>query len=83
MVYKKVSYGLGDEAPKALWDERELAYDSDDSDTPEEMDPETWQDWNSEWLLDNYMEIRDQFESRYLRAPFSFNQYCEYILATK
>jgi hypothetical protein len=84
MVYKKVSFGLGDDAPKALWDETELQYDSDDGDYDvDAADPETWQDWNSEWLLDNYMAIRDAYETRYLRVPFSFNHYCEIMYANK
>ena len=83
MVYKKVSFGLGDDAPKALWDENELQYDSDDDDCGDEMDQETWQDWNSEWLLDNYMALRDAYETRYLRVPLSFNDYCEIMYANK
>jgi C-terminal processing protease CtpA/Prc len=83
MVFKKVSFGLGDEAPKALWDESEFNYDTDEEDMHEEMDAETWQDWNSEWLLDNYMNIRDRYESQYLRAPVSFNTYCEIMYANR
>jgi hypothetical protein len=83
MVYKKISFGLGDDAPKALWDESEFSYDTDEEEIYEEMDPETWQDWNSEWLLDNYMQIRDHYESRYLRAPVSFNCYCEIMYANR
>jgi hypothetical protein len=83
MVYKKISFGLGDDAPKALWDENELHYDSDEGESYEEMDPETWQDWNSEWLLDNYMKIRDVYESQYLCAPMTFNEYCEIMYVNK
>ena len=83
MVYKKVSFGLGDDAPKALWDEDELQYDSDECEFHEDMDPETWQDWHSEWLLDTYMDIREYHESQYLRAPLSFNTYCEIMYANK
>jgi hypothetical protein len=82
MVFKKISFGLGDDAPKAIWEDNEFPYDSDDDcDFIEEFDPETWQDWNSEWLLDNYMNIRDVYESQYLKVPFTFNCYCEIMYA--
>jgi len=81
MVFKNVSYGLTEYVPKAIWDEQELSYNSDDDNQEDEFDPETWMDWNSEWLLNNYMRIRDFYESQYLRAPVSFNQYCEIILS--
>jgi hypothetical protein len=83
MVYKKISFGLGDDAPKALWDENELQYDSEEGEFFEYMDSETWQDWNSEWLLDNYMNMRDYYESQYLKAPITFNNYCEIMYANK
>jgi hypothetical protein len=78
MVYKNVSFGLSDYVPKTIWDEDELSYNSEEEDLYEPLDPESWQDWHSEELLDEYMSIRDSYESKYLRAPITFNQYCEW-----
>jgi len=78
MVFKNVSFGLSDYTPKTLWVEDELDYNSEDDDTQEPLDPESWQDWHSEELLDDYLLIANKFESVYRRAPFTFNAYCEY-----
>jgi len=78
MVFKNVSYGLNDSAPKTIWVEDELDYNSEDDEYQEPLDPESWQDWHSERLLDEYLTIAESYESIYLRCPQTFNQYCEW-----
>ena len=70
--------GFNEYAKDSIFYYHEYDYDEEDEEPEELLDPESWQDWHSEVLLDGYMTIRDHFESQYLRAPMSFNQYCEY-----
>jgi hypothetical protein len=81
MVYKNVSFGLSDYTPKTIWNEDELDYNSEEDEYQEPLDPESWQDWHSEVLLDDYMEIRDYYESQYLKAPLTFHDYCQLKLS--
>lgn len=46
-----------------------------------ELDPETWQDYNSEHLLNMYMSLVDYCETQGLQfmKETSFNQFCNFI----
>lgn len=44
-----------------------------------ELDPESWQDWNSEQLLDVYMSLVELFEDGYTNKTVPFNAFCEFI----
>ena len=46
-----------------------------------ELDPETWQDWNSEHLLNMYMGLIDYCQTQGLQfmAHISFNDFCHFI----
>jgi hypothetical protein len=70
--------GFNEYAKDSIFYYNENDYDDDEDYTEEPLDPESWQDWHSERLLDGYMDIRDRYESQYLRVPFTFNSYCEY-----
>jgi len=78
MVFKNVSFGLSDAPPKSIWVEDELDYNEELDQEEEPLDPESWQDWHSEQLLDEYLEIASTHESVYKRCPISFNTYCEW-----
>jgi len=56
--------------------------DTSDDEVEEPLDPQAWQDWNSEHLLNMYMSLVDYCETQGL--PFmcnvSFNQFNHFIL---
>lgn len=54
--------------------------DQDDDDNID-LDPEAWQDWNSEHLLNMYMSLREYCDTQglqYMRL-ISFNDFCNFI----
>jgi hypothetical protein len=44
----------------------------------EPLDPESWQDWHSEDLLNMWMSIRQYKEERYICDRATFNSFCEW-----
>jgi hypothetical protein len=54
-------------------------YIDDPDDQFDDFTQEDWEDWFSETLLDDWMSIRESYESQYLSAPGSFNEYCNFI----
>lgn len=44
----------------------------------EPLDPESWQDWYSEDLLNMWMSIRQYKEDRYICDRATFNSFCEW-----
>jgi hypothetical protein len=54
-------------------------YIDDPDDQFDDFTQEDWEDWFSETLLDDWMSIRESYESQYLEAPGSFNDYCNFI----
>jgi hypothetical protein len=72
--------GLNDEYSRDAYLPEDVGPDhpeEDDNDPLDWMTQEDWEDWNSEILLDEYMSIREHYESQYLRAPLTFNQFCD------
>lgn len=61
----------------------EDAYDDDNQDdgTLEPLDPESWQDWYSEDLLNMWMSIRQYKEERYICDRATFNSFCRWAYA--
>lgn len=60
--------------------EFELFQYEDDSDSEEyELDPEEWQDFYSEDLLNVWMSIVEYHENWYIPLKKTFNQMCEFI----
>lgn len=55
--------------------------DQEDDDTTAELDPESWQDWNSEHLLNMYMSLVDYCETQGLQfmKSITFNEFCHFI----
>ena len=62
--------------------EEALAAEDQDDDTNEcDLDPEAWQDWNSEHLLNMYMSLVDYCDTQgltYMKSV-SFNDFCHFI----
>jgi len=52
--------------------------DTQDDGSMEPLDPETWQDWHSEDLLNMWMSIRQYKEERYICDLATFNSFCEW-----
>jgi hypothetical protein len=44
----------------------------------EPLDPESWQDWYSEDLLNMWMSIRQYKEDHYICDKATFNSFCEW-----
>lgn len=64
----------------------EQAYDSHDGDSEEDiqtLDPEDWQDWHSQDLLNMWFSIRQYVETYGLQNEFlqlaSFNDFCSFV----
>lgn len=55
-------------------------YDSPQEDVEsEDIDPEVWQDLNSEELLNLWMSIVEYHEYWYLPLNRTFNEFCEFV----
>lgn len=73
--------GRNDEYSRDAYQGDQYVYDSDDSDEFEnELDPETWQDWYSQELLDGWMYLRDYFDQNYIRCRAGFPDFCDLIM---
>lgn len=57
------------------------AEDQDDEDTGPDLDPESWQDWNSAHLLNMYMSLVEYCETQGLQfmKTVTFNDFCHFI----
>lgn len=58
-------------------------YDDDSDDDDIQLDPEEWQDLNSEELLNVWMTIVEYHEINYLPLKKTFNQLCEFVYKTQ
>lgn len=54
-------------------------YDSPQEDDEDDIDPEVWQDLNSEELLNLWMSIVEYHDHWYLPLNRSFNEFCEFV----
>jgi len=72
--------GLNDEYSRDAYLPEDVGADQQgqDDDPFDEFTQEDWEDWYSEDLLDMWMPIREFHESQYLRAPRTFNQFCDH-----
>jgi hypothetical protein len=54
-----------------------------DDEEPLKLDPESWQDWNSEHLLNMYMSLKEYCEDNGINFmdKVTFNSFCEFIFA--
>lgn len=55
--------------------------DQDDDDSRTELDPESWQDWNSQHLLNMYMSLVEYCDTQGLQfmKTVTFNDFCHFI----
>jgi hypothetical protein len=57
--------------------------DTDDVDDEFVLDPESWQDWHSEHLLNMWMGIRAYLEDNHLTSTMltdvTFNDFCTFV----
>jgi hypothetical protein len=74
--------GLNDEYSRDAYLPEDVGPESDEEfhDPFEDFSREDLMDWHSEDALDQYMLLREHYESRYLKVPVSFNQFFEYYL---
>jgi hypothetical protein len=74
--------GFGEYASDSLFYRHESEFDdntADDDTRDDPLGPEDWQDWHSENLLNMWMSLREYHETQYLRAPGTFNSFCEWV----
>ena len=72
--------GRNDEYSRDAYQGDHYAYDSDDSDEFEnELDPESWQDWYSQEILDGWMYLRDYFDQNYIQCRAKFPDFCDLV----
>jgi len=74
--------GLTDEYSRDAYLPEDVGPESDEEfhDPFEDFSREDLMDWHSEDALEQYMLLREHYESRYLKVPVSFNQFFEYYL---
>ena len=55
--------------------------DQEDDDTNTDLDPESWQDWNSQHLLNMYMSLVEYCDAQGLQfmKGVTFNDFCHFI----
>ena len=55
--------------------------DQDDDNESVDLDPESWQDWNSQHLLNMYMNLKEYCDTQGLQFMnnVSFNNFCNFI----
>jgi hypothetical protein len=70
--YSRDAYLAEDVGPEAF---------EEDYDPFQGFTQEDWEDWHSEELLDQWMSIRESYESQYLKPPGTFNQFCNFMYA--
>ena len=58
-------------------------YDSSSEEENETIDPEVWQDWNSEELLNLWMSVVEYHEYWYIPLNRTFNEFCEFIYVSE
>lgn len=64
--------GLNNEYADYINDLDVQDYSGDDMDDPEQQDdPQSWQDWNSEHILNMWMTIKGYIGYRYLQCTFN------------
>jgi hypothetical protein len=61
-----------------IYGEDAIEDDLQDDGLMEPLDPESWQDWHSEDLLNMWMSIRQYKEERYICDRATFNSFCEW-----
>lgn len=74
--------GINDEYSRDAYLPEEVGVDPlnvEEEDPFEDFTQEEWEDWYSEELLDMYMGMREYYESQYLEAPVTFNQFCNMV----
>ena len=65
-------------------EEHELfQYDDDSDNDEEELNPEDWQDSNSEELLNIWMTIVEYHEMWYIHIRRTFNDLCQFVYSTQ
>lgn len=75
--------GVNDEYSRDVYVGDQYAYNSDDDsdDLNDELDPESWQDWYSEQLLNAWMTIRMWYEDQYIPVRSTYHDFVEFVMA--
>jgi hypothetical protein len=75
--------GLRNEYSYDAFDGDDAFEDQEEQELDEPLDPETWEDWNSEHLLNLWMGIRAYLEDNSLQNTWlqhgTFNDFCQFI----
>jgi hypothetical protein len=73
--------GINDEYSRDAYN-YDLAYDSDDGyESPDLLDPEDWQDWYSEELLDAWTRIKEYQDTNYIKINSKYPKFVEFIIS--
>lgn len=70
-----------------LYSKKEPTFQENDEEdehfTEEDLSPEEWHDWNSEYLMDMYLGLVGYCEDNHFRFMnnITFHSFCEFILA--
>ena len=72
--------GINDEYSRDAYN-YDLAYDSDEGpEVPDPLNPEEWQDWYSEELLDAWMRLKHYHDSNYIRTTATYPKFVQFII---